>query len=117
MLKTRKNILTEDQIKQHENEEKSRVQKEAKIRRNLNIVFGSSEGMEVLRWIMDQSGIFASPVVIDRATWEVKDKAMLYNSGRVSMYLQIRKYLSPSITMPVENQGLRIDESDDYIFS
>lgn len=117
MLKTRENLLPEDKRKELQTEEKARAQKEAKLRSDLNVVFASAEGMNVLRWLMEQSGVFASPVVIDRATWEVKDKAMLYNAGRVSIYLQIRKYLSPSVTMPVENKGLAMDDFETDILS
>lgn len=116
MLKTRENLLTDDQRKAIEVKQKTESQKERKLTKDLNQVFGSAAGMNVLRWLMDQSGVHESPIVIDKATWEVKEKAMIYNAGRISMYLLIRKRLDPSITKPVENKGLAQDEAVD-IFS
>lgn len=115
MLKTRANLLSEDERKTIEAKQQNESQKEIKLRNDLNEVFGTAAGMNVLRWLMEQAGVFVPPVIIDKTTWEVKDKAMIYNGGRVSLYLQIRKYLDPSITSPVENNGLAKDDGD--IFS
>ena len=117
MLHTRENLLTENERKEREVKEQARKQKEQKLQRDLNTAFGTAEGMNALRFILEQAGLFKSPVIVDPKTWDVKDKAMIYNSGRVSMYLAIRKYLSPEITKPVENQGLAIDESEFDIFT
>lgn len=114
MLETRKNLLTEDQRKALEAKENIKAQKEAKLRADLNEVFGTGAGLNVLRWLMDECGIFKQPIIVDPQTWDVKDKAMIYNGGRISMYLMIRQRLNPSITQPVENQGLA---KDDDIFS
>lgn len=116
MLKTRENLLSEDQRKELEAKQKIEKQKERKLAADLNEVFGSGAGMNVLRWLMEQTGVFKSPIILDPQTWDVKDKAMIYNGGRVSVYLMIRKYLNPSITGPVENNGLTKDEPID-IFS
>lgn len=116
MLQTRENLLTPDQRKAIEAQEKVKKQKERKLISDMNQCFATGAGMNVLRWIMNECGIFAPPLIIDRQTWDVKEKAMIYNAGRVDLYLRIRKHLDPSITMPVENQGLAKDDPND-IFS
>lgn len=116
MLETRKNLLTEDQRKAFEAKEKEQTQKDAKLRADLNQVFATGAGMNVLRWLMDECGFLKPSVVYNKETFEVQDKATVYNEARRNLYLRIRRYLSPSITTPVENKGLAVDDETD-IFS
>lgn len=115
MLKTRENLLTEDQRKTLEAKQKTEEQKKRKLIADINQTFGTGHGMNVLRWLMEECGVFKSPIIVDQQTWDVKDKAMIYNGGRVSVYLSIRKYLDPKITGPVENNGLAKDEEIDLL--
>lgn len=110
MLKTRENLLSEDQRKALEAKQKADDQKHTRLAADLNEVFSTGPGMNVLRFIMDECGFLRPSVVYSKATFEVQDKATVYNEARRNLYLQIRKYLKPSITTPVENGGLAIDE-------
>lgn len=117
MLETRKNLLSDDQRKALEAKEKSEGQKERRIAADMNEVFATGAGMNVLRWIMDECGFLKPSVVYNKETYDVQDKATVYNEARRNLYLRLRKYLKPSITTPVENRGLAIDESDVDIFT
>lgn len=117
MLKTRENLLPDDQRKELEAKQKVESQKNARLAADLNEVFATGAGMNVLRFIMDQCGFLKPSVVYNKETFDVQDKATVYNEARRNLYLQIRKYLKPSITTPVENNGLAIDETPIDILS
>ncbi len=75
---------------------------ERQLASDMRKVFGSAEGQNVLRWIMGQCGYQSPNVVVHPQTFELYENSTDYNESRRILYLQMRKYLTPKILIPVE---------------
>ena len=73
-------------------------------------VFGSDAGVRVLRWLMIECGYQAQSVVADKHTQQIYKESTIYNEARRNLYLQMRRYMTPKILMPVEIQPMTPDK-------
>jgi len=92
-------------------EEKAAKKKAAEVAYNniqkrlildMNKVFGSDAGVRVLRHIMKECGYQLPGVAFSRQSEEICPLNTIYDGARRNVYLQIRKYLSPKVLIPVE---------------
>lgn len=95
--------------KKQQDFEKKRKADSAALTRAMNMTFSSSEGHEVLRWLMSCCGYQKRSVVYDPQTQEVSMQSTVYNEGRRDLYVDLRKFLRAEILIPVEIRGEEVD--------
>ncbi len=83
---------------------------ERRLTSDMRKVFGSDEGVRVLRWLMIECGYQMPSVVANKETTEIYTDSTVYNEARRNLYLTMRRYMSPKILVPVEIEPLTPDK-------
>ncbi len=73
-----------------------------KISKACNTVFSTKEGRVLLKYLVEESGIFKGSVLSSGQTGEILEKATIYNEGRRSLYLDLRDLIRPDILKKAE---------------
>lgn len=94
--------LTPAQVKKKVDQEKARLDKLARLKRDYNEVFSTAAGKAVLRDIINMSGMFRSDVVAHPENGQIHLKSSLYNMAFRNFYLKIRSRLKPEVLRDVE---------------
>lgn len=82
--------------------EEAKQKRDRQLASDMRKIFGSAEGQNVLRWLMVECGYQRPSVVADKTTQQIYIDSTVYNEGRRNVWLQIRRYLTPKILIPVE---------------
>ncbi len=86
---------------QAKREETYKVQYESS-KRDMDFVAGSTEGVNLYKFIMNFCHYQKEIITMDAQTGEVNDKTTAYLGGRRSVYLELRKYLSAKNLKKIE---------------
>jgi hypothetical protein len=97
MIKTPK----EKEAKRLKDEEKNKKIFD-KLTLDFNTVAATPEGIDVFKYIMDRCNYQKNTIVFNSQTGEVNKEASVYLEARRSVYLEIRKYISPRLLKKIE---------------
>ena len=91
-----------DKDKQH----KEMQRKLKSLRMDFAICFGTPEGRKVLKWILQNSGYGESLVGGNPTLGMDVAQGTIYNGGRVSLYIEMRKLIPHEILKTVEFENI-----------
>jgi hypothetical protein len=76
-----------------------------KAREALNEALKDRNAQIIVRHLAKICGFFQSSVVVDPSTREVNLNSVVYNEGRRSVYLDLRRMMSDDLRRAVESKG------------
>lgn len=83
-------------------QQKEAIYKAAAMKRAFIMTFSTEHGKVVLRWLLEQGGFHKSQVGGNPAIGMDVLEGTLYNAARESIYIELRKFLTPDILKDVE---------------
>lgn len=92
----------------HDKQTKEFEQRAKQLRMDFAITFGTPEGRRVLQWILKEAGYQRSQVGGNPQLGMDVLQGTLYNSARLSIYLEMRQLIPPETLKGVEYE--HIDE-------
>lgn len=95
-----------EQLEQEEALKGEARQKVAQVTKDISETFASGHGQRTLKWIMDQCGYQAASNIADPTTGEILVNGTIYNEGRRTFYLNLRKMVHKDTLRAVEVDGL-----------
>jgi hypothetical protein len=93
------------QKEEHKNRNKvaaSKSKDNDKLRRRINGTFDTVSGLKTLRFIAEMCGHNKTSVCVNPTAAEINEKAMVFNEGRRSVYLELRKFLDGELLFKAE---------------
>lgn len=97
-----------DRLESPDKSQRQKLEKEksARLRSDLAIAFATPEGLNALKFLKALSGFEQNPVGGNPSLGMDVTQGTLYNCGRLSMYLELRKLLPPRILKQIEYDQL-----------
>lgn len=75
---------------------------EARLRGDVDNVLRTASGRALFRYLFKICGYSKSSIVVNPRTFEVNERAVVYNESRRSVYVQLRQAATKELLTPVE---------------
>lgn len=95
-------MTPKEKKKKDEAQQKTLKEKVDRLRKDFDAVAATEEGMNVFNYLLNSLGFHKNTVTMDPQTGEVNKDASVYLEARRSVYVEIRKYISPKYLKKIE---------------
>jgi len=95
--------LVEDRNKKKKAQAEARAKRDKDIRNVITVACAKSEGIQLMRYLMEICGYQKIDTVMNPATGEINPIASMYNQARRNVYVELRRLIPKRILTKIEH--------------